>query len=517
MRVRTVILRSFYQDSVVLMRLAGEIRSRPGVREAAAFMGTPANHELLTQTGLTTAETRTARPNDLILAVKADTEAAAEAALAAAQDLLQERRQAAEQKARRLPRTLDSALRQMPGANLAAISVPGAYARFEAERALRRGLHVWLFSDNVPVEDEVALKREALRRGLLCMGPDCGTAYLNGIGLGFANAVPRGRVGCVAASGTGLQAVVSRLAALGEGVSHGIGVGGRDLTTEVGGAMTFFALKALAQDPATEGIVLISKPGAAEVMPRLEQILPTLGKPVAVCCQGLIRPGGGAVRWVATLDEAAEAITAALQGRPWSPRAFWDADDVRRKLRAIQAETGRRGPRLLGLYTGGTLAHEAELILGPLLGPIAFNPPAASVAGGHRIYDLGDDLYTLGRPHPMIDPQTRTERLREAGADPGVGVILVDLVLGKGSHPDPAGPLASAWQEARREAAASGRSLVAVASVVGTSGDPQGLDRQVTRLEAAGIVVLPSNAEAARFAALVAEPGLAHHMLEGVR
>lgn len=517
MLVRTVILRSFYQDSVVLMRAAGEIRSRPGVREAAAFMGTPVNHDLLEQTGLATAETRTARPNDLILAVKADTEAAAEAALAAAQDLLQQRRQAAEQKGRLLPRTLDSALRQMPGANMAAISVPGAYARFEARRALRRGLHVWLFSDNVPIEDEIALKREAVRRGLLCMGPDCGTAYLNGIGLGFANVVPRGRVGCVAAAGTGLQAVVSRLAAWGEGISHGIGVGGRDLTAEVGGAMTFFALKILAQDPATEAIVLISKPGAAEVMPRLEQVLPTLGKPVVVCCQGVIRPGGGAVRWVATLDEAADAISAALHGEPWSPRPFRDPDGVRRKLQAIMEARGRGGGRLLGLYTGGTLAHEAELILGSLLGAIAFNPPAASAAGGHRIYDLGDRAYTVGRPHPMIDPQTRTERLREAGADPALGVILVDLVLGKASHPDPAGPLVRAWQEASRQAAASGRSLAAVASVVGTPGDPQGLPRQVAQLEEAGIAVLPSNAEAARFAALVADPGLARQLLEGVR
>lgn len=517
MLVRTTIQRSFYQDSVVLMRVAGTIRSRPGVREAAAFMGTPANHELLEQTGLATADTHTAQPNDLILAVKADTEAAAEAALAAAQDLLRERRKAVEQKARLLPRTLDSALRQMPDANVAAISVPGAYARFEAQRALRRGLHVWLFSDNVPVEDEVALKHEAVRRGLLCMGPDCGTAYLNGTGLGFANVVPRGRVGCVAASGTGLQAVVSRLAALGEGVSHGIGVGGRDLTAEVGGAMTFFALNALAQDPATEALVLVSKPGAAEVIPRLEQVLPTLGKPVVVCCQGVIRPGGDSVRWVATLDDAADMVCSAMRGLPWSPRAFRDAGGVRRRLQAIHARTGRQGDSLLGLYTGGTLAHEAELILETLLGPIAFNPRAAGVADGHRIHDLGDDAYTVGRPHPMIDPGTRTEMLQHAGTDPGVGVILVDLVLGKGSHPDPAGPLVGAWREVSRQAAASGRCLVAVASVVGTPGDPQGLPRQVAQLEEAGIVVLPSNAEAARFAALVAKPGLTDQLLEGVR
>lgn len=514
MVVRTLILRSFYQDSVVLMRLAGEVRMRPGVWEAAAFMGTPANHDLLEQTGLATAASRTAQPADLILAVRADTEAAAEAALAAAQDLLRLRREEAAQRARVLPRTLDSALRQMPDANLVAISVPGAYAKFEALRALRRGLHVWIFSDNVSIEDEIEIKTEAVRRRLLCMGPDCGTAYLNGISLGFANVVPRGRVGCVAASGTGLQAVVSRLAALGEGVSHGIGVGGRDLSARLDGAMTFFALKALAQDAATEAMVLISKPPAPEVIPRLERILPTLGKPVVVCCQGVLRPAQEGVRWVATLDEAADAVRSTLNGRPWSPQAFRDPDDARRKLQALKESPGGGGGRLLGLYTGGTLAHEAELILEPLLGAVAFNSQTTMPAAGHRIYDLGDDAYTVGRPHPMIDPQTRTAMLAEAGGDPAVGIILVDLVLGKGSHPDPAGPLVSAWGEASRRAAASGRSLVAVASVVGTPGDPQGLERQVAQLEKAGIVVLPSNAEAARFAALVAKPELADRLLE---
>lgn len=517
MLVRAVILRSFYQDSVVLMRVAGEVRSHPGVQEAAAFMGTPANHDLLEQTGLATAETRTGQPNDLILAVKADSEASAEAALAAARDLLRQRQQAAAQRARVLPRTLDSALKRMPSANLAAISVPGAYARFEALRALRRGLHVWIFSDHVPVEDEIELKQQAVRRGLLCMGPDCGTAYLNGTALGFANVVPKGRVGCVAASGTGLQAVLSRLAALGEGVSQGIGVGGRDLSAPVGGAMTFFAVDALAQDPATEAIVLISKPPAAEIMPRLEQVMSTLGKPVVVCCQGMTRPGGDGVRWVATLDEAADAVCSALRGTPWSPRTFRDANGVRRALQGIHAKTGRRGGGLLGLYTGGTLAHEAGLILESLLGPIAFNPPQAGPAAQHRLYDLGDDAYTVGRPHPMIDPRTRVEMLREAGTVPEVDVILADLVLGKGSHPDPAEPLASAWGEASRRAAAAGRRLVAVASVTGTSGDPQGLERQVARLEEAGIIVMPSNAEAARFAALVAKPDLADRLLEVVR
>ncbi len=517
MPVRTLILRSFYQDSVVLMQAASQVRSWPGVREAAAFMGTPANHEILAQTGLATAETGTAQPNDLILAVDAASDTEAEAALTEARALLMERRRTVEQSAHLRPRTLDSALRQMPDANLAAISVPGAYARYEALRALRRGLHVWLFSDNVPVEDEIELKHEAVRRGLLCMGPDCGTAYLNGTGLGFANIVPKGRVGCVAASGTGLQAVVSRLAALGEGISHGIGVGGRDLSAKVGGIMTFFALDALAADPATEAIVLISKPPAPGMMSRLEARVAAIQKPVVICCQGISRPGAGGVRWVATLDEAADAVGARLSGQTWTPQAFRNPEAIRRRLQDIREATGTRGQQVLGLYAGGTLAHEAGLILDSLLGKTVFNPTERGSEEGHQMFDLGDDAYTVGRPHPMIDPQTRIEMLLKAGANPALGVILVDLVLGTGSHPNPAEPLAAAWRTAKQRAAAHGRSPVAVAAVVGTSRDPQNLEQQVAQLEQAGVVVLSTNAEAARFAALAVKPELADALLEDLK
>src|SRR5712692_881825 len=327
MPVRAVVRRSSYRDSMVLMRVAEAVRALAGVREAAALMGTPANHELLASAGLATDATRDATPGDLVIAVLADTESAADAGLAEAERVLAERRPGAESAGRTLPRTLDAALRQLPDANLAAISVPGEYAAFEAQRALRRGLHVFLFSDNVTLEDEIALKRLAVERGLLCMGPDCGTAYISGVGLGFANVVPRGRVGCVAASGTGLQAVVSRLVALGEGVSHAIGVGGRDLSAEVGGAMTLPALEALAADATTEAIVMIGKPPAPEVVPRIEAAIARIAKPVVVCCLGARPAGSAAGRWVSTLEDAAELVVATLHGDAWSPRVFTDAAD----------------------------------------------------------------------------------------------------------------------------------------------------------------------------------------------
>jgi FdrA protein len=506
--VRGVVWRSSYQDSMALMRLAATLRERPGVREAAALMGTPANHEVLRGAGLAVAGVADAGPGDLVLVVAAATEADAEAALAAARDFFERRQRVAEETGHRRPRTLASARQALPEANLAVISVPGAYAAAEATRALKAGLHVFLFSDNVALEDEVALKRLAVERGLFCMGPDCGTAYVSGVGLGFANVVTRGRVGGVAASGTGLQAVVSRLDALGEGVSHAIGVGSRDLGAEVGGAMTNQALAALAADPGTEVIVVISKPPAPSALPGLEQAIRATGKPAVVCCLGAPPRRDGAGQWVATLDDAATCAAATLKGVAWTPRSFTDPARVRARLGAAG---GRAGGGILGLYTGGTLAHEARLVLEPLLGAVAYGSQGD---GAHRVLDLGDDEFTVGRPHPMIDPDARAARVREAGGRRDVGVLLLDLVLGKAVHPDPAAPLASAVLDARRAAARAGRSLTVVAAVVGTARDPQGLHAQVSALEAAGAIVLPSSAEAARFAALAVRPDLAATLLE---
>ena len=515
--LKTEIWPSFYQDSVVLMRVAAEIRGRPGVGEAAAFMGTPSNQALLEQSGLSTAEGRKAGPNDLILTVAA-VDAGAAAALAAAHELLVARRQSTEESVEVAPRTLNSALRLLPDANLATISVPGEFVKLEAMRALRRDLNVFIFSDNVPLEHEIALKREALGRGLLCMGPDCGTAYLNGTGLGFVNVVPKGRIGCVAASGTGLQAVASHLAALGEGISQGIGVGGRDLGPEVGGMMTLFALEALASDPATDAVVLISKPPHAKVMAKLEAALEAIEKPVVVCCLGAAGQGGtGKALWVETLDLAAEAVHAVLEGKSWKPRTFADPQGVLERLDRLRAPATPMAPGVAGFYTGGTLAHEARLLLQPLLGDAGFDGRCGAGGSPHHILDLGDDAYTMGRPHPMIDPRKRSELILSAGTSPEVGVLLFDLVLGKASHPDPAEPLATAVKDARATAAADGRRLLAVASVVGTAEDPQGLAGQIGQLEAAGVEVFPSNAEAVRFAALAVDPKLSARLLEEVQ
>ena len=509
MHVKTEVLASFYQDSVILMRIAGQVRTMSGIQQAALFMGTPSNHVLLEQHGLATEEGKKAGPNDLILTVVGHQPSAVDSALEEAQKLLRERRRVVEETGEYRPRTLDAALRLMPQANLAAISVPGAYAKYEALKALRRRLHVFLFSDNVPLEAEIELKREALKRGLFCMGPDQGTAYVNGVGLGFANIVPRGRVGCVAASGTGLQAVAVHLATLGEGISQGIGVGGRDLSLEVGGVMTFAALEALATDPQTEAVVLISKPPHPSVAAKLETVLGNFPKPVLGCCPGApTQFDPHKVLQTATLDEAAEVAVAFLHQQALRSRYFSDPVAVKARLGRVAADPKAfEASTIVGLFTGGTLAHETRHVLADLLGP-------SDDAGPYQVIDLGDDRFTVGRPHPMIDSQSRTDFILRAAESSAMGVLLLDFVLGRGAHPNPAQPVVEALRSARSKTNAAGRGLAVVATVVGTPQDPQDSLKQIRLLEAGGVEVLPTNAEAARFAALLVKPELKHRLLE---
>src|SRR5438876_5528623 len=493
---------SFYQDSVTLMRLSRDMEAVPGVTAAAAMMGTPHNRELLQQAGLLAPEGAAAGPADLVIAVIADSPAAADAARAAAEHALLARRAIAVGNTTAAPpRTLTSALKILPDANLALISVPGAYAGAEALQALRAGLHVMLFSDNVPVETEVALKRLALERGLLLMGPDCGTALVNGVPLGFANAVPRGRIGIAAASGTGAQEVMSLIAQCGEGISHVIGVGGRDLSDAVGGLAMEQALAALAADAATSVICVIGKPPSVSVSRRLESQIARSGKPCAVHFVGLA-PGvdrptvgrGGAP--TANLEDCARAAVALARGEKHHLVTFTVADEEVARLTS-DARRGR-GPEqrfVRGVYSGGTLAWEARFILAGGLTDVASG--VIGTGEGHRVVDLGEDIFTVGRPHPMIDGAVRRDWIAREVADPTVAVLLLDVVLGYGAHADPAGEVLLAIENARR------RGIAVVASVTGTDADHQNRSIQVSRLRSAGVVVMPSNAQAARLAARI--------------
>jgi FdrA protein len=479
--------RGRYLDSVALMRVSRRLAAAQGVEDASLMMASPSNKALLADAALLTDEGQQAQGNDLVIAVRASTLELAQAALQTAQEFLSEKAATASASATKA-RSLAGAHGLMPDANLALISLPGDYAAHEARRALERGLHVLMFSDNVPLEDEVQLKRFAHEQGLLLMGPDCGTAFLAGTPIAFANAVPRGGVGIVSASGTGLQEVACLLARAGAGISHGIGVGGRDLDARVGAISTLDALDALGRDPATHTIVLISKPPAPEVAALVLERVATIGKPCVVCFLGLDEL---ALPANATLARTLRDAAALALGRPVDNAASTPAA----LLDQAQVASGNRR-QVRGLFCGGTLCAEAQIVFLAAGLAVASNAaiPGASQDAPHVFLDLGDDEFTQGRPHPMLEPEIRNDHVRAALAAAETGVILVDLVIGYGAHDNPAAVLVQALGDAANR-------IPVVASITGTAADPQGYEAQLQILRAAGVLVAGSNAQAAQWAA----------------
>jgi FdrA protein len=487
--------RGAYYDSVSLMQVSKAVRGAPGVSAALVAMATELNTDLLAGMGFTVDEA--VGPNDMLVAIRCEDDTAIEAGRSALGAALAGLKAAGASAGgfgeAPPPRTLGAAASRT-GANLALISVPGPNAFVDAMDAVTSGASVVLFSDNVSVEQEITLKDAAAAADVLVMGPDCGTAVVAGVALGFANQVRAGSVGLVAASGTGAQQVMCLLDAAGVGMSHCLGVGGRDLSSAVGGRSTLQALAALAADPSTESIIVVSKPPAAEVLAAVQEYATTLGKPVFWATLGHGRPD------LTAAVEAALATSAA--GIPAWPHWLVGPHD----------ETAELVPRvsgsLRGLFCGGTLADEAMIIAGERLGPIRSNIPLSpELALGpdlrspsHVVIDFGDDALTQGRPHPMIDPSLRLERIAVEGDDPTCAVLLLDLILGFGSHADPADELAAAIASARRAAAAGGRELPVVVSLIGVENDPQGLGGCANTLHASGASVFVSNAQATRHA-----------------
>jgi FdrA protein len=471
-----------YHDSIVLMQLQAALADLPDVLDAGVVMGTPENLATLEANHLPLETLRSVRPGDLVLVVRAATEDAASDALAHVDALLARTSSDVGDEFR--PRSLSSAIRLAPEAGWVLISVPGQFAAAVARESLRLGRHVFLYSDNVPLAEEIALKRTARGSGLLLMGPDCGTALVGGIGFGFANRVRRGGVGLVGASGTGIQAISSRVDALGAGVSHAIGTGGRDLQAEVGGVTALQGLELLARDPDTRVIVLVSKPPERPVVRHLLAAARATGKPVVVNLLGYAPPARrlGCLHFATGLDEAA-SMAVELLDRSCESDSDQDAD-----------------PRYLrGLFSGGTLALEVLQGLRPFLDHLHSNVAMDDVltlpdpfhSQGHTILDLGADEFTVGRPHPMIDNDLRLRRLDIEAKDPEVGLIMLDIVLGHGAHPDPAAELGPAIEAARAEG-----EVEFVAILIGTDEDPQDVAAQEESLTRAGARVHRDASEA---------------------
>ncbi len=506
--IKTVIKSDIYRDSIFLMKLSAQAAKESGVEAVSAMMATDRNKDLFTTSGLMTPEIQAAQANDLAIAIKGDDDKI-ENAIAAVMRLLDaEPPQAASSGAcgEQPPATLAEAVKKAKGLNLALISVAGDYARYEASQAVQNGMDVMLYSDNISIPDELNLKRMAQKKGLMVMGPDCGTAIIDGVPLAFANKVAKGPLGVVGASGTGLQEVVCLLDRLGVGISQAYGTGGRDLKDDIGGITSLAAIDRLDKDPETKALVILGKPPGDATRAKILERCRALGRPVFF-------------HYIGASDYKAEEAAGFVSAANLTELAMKAAGhfNPKAKLDGV-SETpalpkGRKPGNLVGVFGGGTLAQESAEICGRILpGEKASNLKVAGfkkISGkdsfaGHVFWDLGEDEFTVGRPHPMMAPDLKMDRVVAALCDPAVSVVLVDMVIGYGSHPAQADLMLEALKRAEKESGGTSKDKLVVASVCGTEGDRPNRSVEVGLLKSAGVVVLASNAIAAEWAAKAA-------------
>ncbi|MFC2048728.1 acyl-CoA synthetase FdrA [Elusimicrobiota bacterium] len=498
---KNIIKENSYKDSVFLMQIASELEKMDIVTSASLMMGTPANKEIIKSSALLTEDGENASNNDLIIAI----EAIDESSISTIIEIIEEKFSATvdfESDSAFTPPTIESALKTFKEANFALISVAGTYAAREARIALDNGLHVMIFSDNVTLENEIKLKQIAYEKDLLLMGPDCGTAIVNGVPLGFANRIPDGDIGIVAASGTGLQEVSVTIAKSGGGITQAFGTGGRDLSRDVGGLTMLKALDYLISADTTRIIVLISKPPHPEVAAKIIQQSKSTSKPVVICFLGsAAKEPEDNIIYGSTLE--ATGIIAARLSKDLPPDVTeFSVENFDQMIKDAKKRIAESRRYIRGLYSGGTLCDESLDILKDSLITTYSNAGKddehrlddLNKSIEHTLIDMGEDEFTRGRPHPMIDLSLRNKRILQEAADPEVGVILFDLVLGYGSHPNPAGDMNDTLAKIPDD-------IILVASVCGTEMDPQKYSKQVEILEKNNVIVLPTNAQAARFTA----------------
>lgn len=493
--VQAFIKKGSFQDSVSLMLISKKLSQIEEVSEVSVMMGTPANKSLLRNTGFWNDQFDEATPNDICVGIKAEHSDIDIVALIS--EKLEESLKSANQqksgsrllKARRL----ETAINKLPDANLVLISIAGEYACGLANDALDHNLNVMLFSDNVSVADEIQLKQKATEKGLIVMGPDCGTSIIAGAPLAFANVTPKGNIGIVGASGTGIQEITSQIALHNQGITHAIGLGGRDLSADIGGISALTALTMLSNDSNTKIITFVSKPPAESVRKKIIQAMQQIDKPIVALFLGSKpeKMQDKNIYFANTLDEAAR-IACLLS----------------KVEQAAESVPSVKGRLIYGLYTGGTLAAEAAMLLAEKLDVTTSSSHDKGImldAKGHKIVDLGDDFYTVGRPHPMIDPSIREQEIAALGKNNNVGVLLIDLVIGYGANQNPAESVIEGVKQAKK-LRTQDNPLIVIATVTGTESDPQNRTEQINLLKENGIVVLDNLPEAVLLSCKLIDP-----------
>ena len=506
--IHNVIKENAYFDSVTLMLFSSKLNDIEGVEEAAIMMGTDHNIDLMIGSKVLKKDVaEKISSNDLIIGIRAENQEVVDEALKVLEEQFDNKDSGDDDKDVDV-KTVEGAMKEKPGLNFAIVSTPGRFAKKEVRKCLNNGLNVLLFSDNVALEDEIALKNLALEKDLLMMGPDAGTAIVNGVALGFANVVNRGNIGLVAASGTGLQEVSVLIDIFGGGVSQALGTGGRDVKESVGGKMMLRSLDALNADSSTKVIGIVSKPPSKSVMDEILKKVKTFDKPVVACFLGNKAP----LNDMANVYEASSLENAAKYLVQLSENNKPESLDLLSKKDVITPLSSKNtGSFIRGLYTGGTLAYESMLFLQSTFDNVYANIAMdlkhslddPEISKEHTIVDMGEDYFTDGMAHPMIDPRLRSERIKKETADKDTAVILLDCVLGYGSHDDPAQEIVNAIKEAKKSLGE--RDIAYVASVAGTQSDIQVRSKQIEKLESAGVVVLPTNAQAVQYAQLLLE------------
>ncbi|WP_053955187.1 acyl-CoA synthetase FdrA [Inediibacterium massiliense] len=493
--LHTIIQKNSYQDSVTLMLLTNQISTIEGVKRVSIMMGTPANKDIFEGSGLRTKELDDATANDMAIVLDVMDTNIIDIVLKEIKDFLNHQGKKETNDPILSVKTWEKALEVGKDVNLALISIPGIYAYEEANRALDKGKHVFMFSDNVSIEDELKLKEKAHEKGLLVMGPDCGTGIISGIPMAFTNKIRKGNIGIVGASGTGIQEVSTIIDRLDEGVTHAIGTGGRDLSEKVGGITMIDSLLALDEDDQTKVIVVISKPPAIQVRNKVVSVLRSLSKPtVAIFLGEKPTHHEENIYYAYTLEEAAKLAVGLVRNKK---------EEINEKIQTIKVNIDSNQKYIKGLYSGGTLANEAGMLIGDALHlskGLIKEEGYILKSKGHEILDLGDDIYTRGKPHPMIDPQKRIEFMKKMSQDENTAVILFDIVLGYGSHSDMASQLAPVIKEINKNLQEKNRSIIFVATVCGTPNDKQDYKNQIRILKDTGVIVADTNNKAVRIA-----------------